>query len=69
MGLRLQGCRDGMQSVKKTTVPNVLLGCFHQALSDVRVPRGKQADHERAAQDFEVAADCVIGDAERSTKF
>ena len=68
MGLQLLECPDSVQCVEQAAVPDVQLWRFHKPLSDVGVPRGKQTDHERTAQDFEVAANRVIGNAERSTK-
>ena len=44
------------------------MGAFTSRLPTFACHGGQQADHERAAQDFEVAANRVIGDAERSTE-
>jgi hypothetical protein len=69
MGLELGRCRDPLQSMKQTTVPQVDLGAFDRTLPDVFEPGLKLPDHEGLRQDVEIAPGRIGGDPQGGGDF
>jgi len=69
-GIAVQSLKIGKvkQSVKEARIPQVYLGCFDLALTEVFVPRLKLPDHKGSRENVEVGAHRFIGQVERTAE-